>query len=141
MLGVVGKGSPSSPGKKKKKKKKKKEMLQHRAARFVLTNLAAWRRNHRDSITDMLMTLKWLSLENRRRHSRLILLFKFVNKLIHIPTQYLPVPSPLTTTRANHDQKFMQQYARTDRYLYSFLPRTIPDWNNLNIENLSNCII
>ena len=20
-----------------------------------------------------------------------------------------------------------------------FLPRTIPDWNNLNIENLSNC--
>ena len=98
-----------------------------------------WRRNHRDSITGMLMTLKWPSLENRRRHSRLILLFQFVNKLIHIPTQYLPVPSPLTTTRANHDQKFMQQYARTDRYLYSFLPRTIPDWNNLNIQNLSNC--
>ena len=75
-------------------------MLQHRAARFVLN--IPWRRNHRDSITDMLMTLKWPSLENRRGHSRLILLFKFVNKLIHIPTQYLPVPSPLTTTRANH---------------------------------------
>ena len=97
------------------------------------------RRNIYHCDTGMLMTLKWPSLENRRRHSRLILLFKFVNKLIHIPIQYLPVPSPLTTTRANYDQKFMQQYARTDPYLYSFLPRTIPDWNNLNIENLSNC--
>ena len=115
----------------------KLEILQHRAARFVLNK--PWRRNHRDSITGMLMTLIWPLLENRRRHSRLILLFKFVNKLIHIPTQYLPVPSPLTTTRANHDQKFMQQYARMDRYLYLFLPRTIPDWNNLNIENLGNC--
>ena len=37
-----------------------------------------------------------------------------------------------------HDE-FMQQYARMNRYLYSFLLRTIPDWNNLNIENLSNC--
>ena len=114
------------------------EMLQHRAARFVLL-YKPWRRNHRHSITDMLMILKWPSFENRRRHSCLILLFKLVNKLIYIPTQYFPVPSPLTTTRANRDQTFMQQYARTNRYLYSFLPRTIPDWNNLNIEDLSNC--
>jgi len=29
-------------------------------------------------------------------------------------------------------------YARTNQYSYSFLPRTIRDWNNLNIENLDN---
>ena len=23
---------------------------------------------------------------------------------------------------------------------YSFLPRTIPDWNNLGIEDLANCV-
>ena len=39
----------------------------------------------------------------------------------------LPVPPPLTTTRANHNQKFMQRYARTNQYLYSFLSWTIPD--------------
>ena len=73
----------------------------------------------------MLIRLKWQSLENRRRHSHLILLFKFVNKMIHIPTQYLPAPSPLTTTRANHNQKLLQLFARTNHYL--------------NIEDLSNC--
>ena len=77
----------------------KLEMLHH-AMWFVLNKL--WRRNHRDSITDMLITLKWPSLENRRRHLRLTLLFKFINKMIHIPTQYSPAPSPITTTRANH---------------------------------------
>ena len=115
----------------------KLEMIQHRAAWFELNK--RWRRNHRDSISDMLIRLKWQSLENHRRHSRLILLFKFVNKMIHIPTQYLPVPSSLTTTRANHDQKLTQLFTRTNHYLYSFLPRTIPYWNNLNIEDLSNC--
>ena len=115
----------------------KLEMIQHRAARFVLNK--PWRRNHRDSITDMLQSLKWPSLEERRRHSRLILLFKFLNRLIHIPNQYLPAPSPLNITRSNHNQKLAQLYARTNRYLYSFLPRTISDWNNLRIEDLENC--
>ena len=36
-------------------------------------------------------------------------------------------------------QLHKQLYTRTNRYHYSFLPRTIPDWNNLNIENLANC--
>ena len=40
----------------------------------------------------MIQSLKWLSLQKRRRDSRLILLFKFLNRLIHIPTRYLPAP-------------------------------------------------
>ena len=59
-------------------------MIQHHAAKFVLNK--PWRKNHRDNITDMLQSLNWLSLEKRRRDSRLILLFKFLNRLIHIPT-------------------------------------------------------
>ena len=58
--------------------------------------------------------------------------------MIHILTQYLPAPSPPTITRENHNQKLMQLYARTNQYHYSFLPRTIPDWNNLGIEDLAN---
>ena len=79
----------------------KLEMIQHRAARFVLSK--PWRCNHRDSITEMLQTLNWPSLEKRRKQSRLILLFKLLNNMIYIPTEYLPVPSPLTNTRSNHN--------------------------------------
>ena len=89
----------------------KLEMIQHRAARFVLNR--PWRRNHRDSITEMLVELKWPTLEDCRKQVRLMLLFKFVNKLIYVPNQYLPVLSPATSTRANHPLKLLQLYART----------------------------
>ena len=72
----------------------KLEMIQHCVARFVLNR--PWRRNCRDSVTNMLLTLKWPSLEERRKQSRLTLLFKFINNLIYIPNQYLPVLSPAT---------------------------------------------
>ena len=114
----------------------KLEMIQHRAACFVLNR--PWRRNHRDSITEMLVELKWPTLEDRRKQARLMLLFKFVNKLIYVPNQYLPVLSPATSTGANHPLKLLQLYARTNRYSNSFLPRSIPDWNNLDMEDLDN---
>ena len=79
----------------------KLEMIQHHAVCFVLNK--PWRRNYRDSITEMLQTLKWPSLEKRRKQSRLLLFFKLLNNMIHIPTEYLPVPSPLTNTRSNHN--------------------------------------
>ena len=52
------------------------EMIQHRAARWVLG-----RYDRLDSVTDMLSTLKWRSLELRRSHARLCLLYKQCNGL------------------------------------------------------------
>ena len=43
----------------------------------------------------MLVELKWPTLEDCRKKARLMLLFKFVNKLIYVPNQYLPVLSYL----------------------------------------------
>ena len=45
------------------------EMIQHRTARFVLNR--PWRRNMRDSITEMLTSLEWLPLQLRRKCTRL----------------------------------------------------------------------
>ena len=87
----------------------------------------------------MLQSLNWPSLEKRREDTHLILLFKFLNRLIHIPTRYLPAPFPLNITRTNHNQKLIHLYARKNRYHFSFLPRTILDWNNLCIRDLANC--
>ena len=112
------------------------EMIQHGAARFVLNR--PWKRNCRDRITNMLLTLKWPSLEELRKQSHLMLLFKFINELIYNPRQYLPVLSPATYTRSNQPLKLQHLYARTNQYSYSFLPRTIRNWNNLNIANIDN---
>ena len=43
-----------------------------------------------------------------------------------------------TATRAHHDQKFNHIQASVNTYLYSFLPRTIPQWNDLRILNLTS---
>ena len=42
----------------------KLEMIQHRAARYVLNQ--PWRRNDRDSINSLLSSFKWLTLQHRR---------------------------------------------------------------------------
>ena len=54
-------------------------MIQHRAACFVLNK--SWNKHQRDSITDMFQELKWPSLQDRRKHARLILMYKIVNHL------------------------------------------------------------
>ena len=109
-------------------------MIQHRAARFVLNK--PWNRHHCDSITEMLSELNWPSLQERRKQARLILLYKIVNHLLVVPNRCLPSLNQ-TATRAHHDQKFNQIQSSVNTYLYSFLPRTIPQWNSLHIPNLS----
>ena len=105
------------------------EMIQHRAARFVLG--CPWRRDFRDSITSMLSLLGWPSLQLRRKCARLTLLFKLLHNFLVISPEYLPVLSPVTTTRANHDFKFLHYQTSIDCYKFSFIPRTVPEWNAL----------
>ena len=93
-------------------------------------------RNTRDSITHMLEMLKWPSFQKHREDARLILLFKLANSLLTIPRNYIPLPSPLSTTRAQHNLKYMHIQPSSGIYQHSFFPRTIPKWNNLHIPDL-----
>ena len=110
----------------------KLEMIQHRAACFVLNK--PWNRHQRDSITNMLKDLNWPSLQERRKQSRLILCTRSTD----CSRLMSPTLSPLTRTRAHHPQKFLhlQLQSTVDMYRYLFLSRTIPQWNNFNIPNL-----
>ena len=83
----------------------KMEMVQHRAARFVLNR--PWRRNVQYRISEMLESLKWPTLEQRRKCAWLILLYKIVHNFVEIPAEYSPVLSPTTMIRSNHDHKFL----------------------------------
>ena len=96
----------------------KLEVIQHRAPRFVLNK--PWRKTSYDSITDMLTSLGWPTLQERRQHARLMLLFKLTDNLLFIPSSYLPSPSPLTFTRVQHKQKYMHIQSSTNIYRYSF---------------------
>ena len=118
----------------------KLEMIQHRAARFVLNK--PWMAQIQSTtqyykLTDMLNYLQWPSLKSRRRNARLILLFKIVRNLLVLPNRCLPQPTPVSYTRANNPLKFAQLQSRIDLCKHSFLPRTITDWNNLKIDNIN----
>ena len=110
-------------------------MLQHRAARFVM-NKPWYRHQHNVSITKILAELHWPTLQNRRKQARFILMFKIVNGNLTVPTRCLPLPPTVTCTRANHSLKYAHLQSNMDVYRYSFLPRTIPQWNNLQIANI-----
>ena len=111
---------------------KEVEKVQRRAARFVL------RRYHNtSSVSDMLTTLKWPALTDRRRHARLRHMYKTLNglssvlntKIIHAPPR----------SRRCHNQQITRVTSRngSDYRLQSFLPRTIRDWNNLTSHIVS----
>ena len=105
----------------------KVEMIQHRAARFILNK--PWHRNERDSITQMIFELSWPTLQHRRKCTRLTLLFKLLHQHLTIPDYYLPshrhaYPLEIITTQnfytINPEQiftsiHFFQNYSRMEQ--------------------------
>ena len=111
----------------------KLEMIQNRAACFVLNTPWHTSDQNHDSIADMLTYRKWPTLQNRKTTARLTLLFKIVNNLLVIPDRCLPLPTPVSYTCAQHPLMLTQLQSRADMYKYSFLPRTIIQWNSLQM--------
>lgn len=100
------------------------EKIQRRAARFVMGN-----NSRESSVTLMMKTLKWESLEHRREVSRLAMFYKSVHGEIA-----LPLPSHLVHSINNtrgHSERFIQVPARTQVYANSFFNRTVRNWNGL----------
>ena len=103
-------------------------MIQHRAARFVVNR--PWTKYyHHDSVSSMLSDLKWPSLQIR-------LLYKLFHDYQTVPHHYLPTRAPLNT-RANHNHKLQHYQTRSNVYKFSFFPRTVPEWNELSLDQVS----
>ena len=102
------------------------EMIQRRAARFVFNNY-----NLTDSVTIMLHSLKWPTLEARRGFIKLILMFKILNNLIHIPTNIF---QPVTTHTRGYQHHHTHLQCNCDAYKSSFFPSSIRMWNSLPPE-------
>ena len=100
------------------------ESVQRRAARFVTGDYGFM-----SSVTGMLNSLGWTSLECRREISRVIMLFKILHNETSISSYHLPMP--ITTCTRGHSYRFRQVSAHLNIYLHSFFPATIKIWNSL----------
>ena len=109
------------------KQKHSLEIVQRRAARWV-TN----RHHNTSSVTDMLHTLGWTSLEHRRATSRLCMLYQIYHGSIGIPHDpyilpYRHTPRPSRQT----DMHTLSTYqCRTNYFKCSFFPQTIVAWQH-----------
>ena len=103
-------------------------MVQHRAARFVTNNY----NYHPSSMTSILHSLHWSTVETRRTVNRLIVFHKIIYHQVatEIPQHYLGLVNN-RKTRHSHSVNIMQPQCNTKAYEFSFYPRTIRDWNKL----------
>ena len=103
----------------------KLEMIQRRAARYVLH-----RHHNTSSVTNMLQTLGWRSLSERRIDAKLCMIYKITNCLVGIPANKYLIPVN-TVTRKQHSLSYLIPHSRCNYHLYSFFPSTIRLWNSL----------
>ena len=101
------------------------EMVQRRAARYVCN-----RYHNRSSVSDMLMELEWPTLQQRRKQTRLIMMYRFSNCLTQVDTKNR-LKTPARLSRGMHSGSFQPMNARCDVRKNSFFPQTIRDWNEL----------
>ena len=106
----------------------KLEAVQRRAARFVCKN-----NKRKSSVSSMLADLNWPSLEERRIRARLSLLYKSLHHLVAINLDgYVLKPDNIgISTRKSSSISFHHPTVRKDCYRFSFIPRTMAEWNCL----------
>ena len=104
------------------------KMIQRRAARWVLGHYDSL-----DSVTDMLSSLTWRSLEIRQSDARLCTLYKQSNGLATYECNKLQKEhkSRMDTRLLSLSHQFEQPCCTCDYQKNSFYPRTIAQWNNL----------
>ena len=101
------------------------EMVQRRAARWTLGEYSP-----DASVTQMLQSLGWRSLEKKRSDSRLCLFYKIIYGLVAIDMPSYVV-HPLRTLWNSHTLGFRQIQLTVDYYKYSFKNPSIVQWNGL----------
>ncbi len=101
------------------------EMVQRRAARFVLNR---W--GFKDSVTEMLNNLKWSPLADRRKQFRLTMFYNIHHGLIPITFENMHF---LELSHSPEFNDLAYKIRRSDTIVHknSFLSRSISDWNSL----------
>src|SRR5271170_3442091 len=108
------------------------EMVQRKAARFCLK-----RYNQTDSVTSMIEELNWHSLTLRRQANRLGIFNRVFNKQDGLEDLSSHINrAPCERLRHVHTQRLQSITCRKNVGHYSFIPRSIREWNALS----QNCL-
>ena len=105
----------------------KLETVQRRSARHIMHNYS-----RHASVTTMLQHLDLPTLQQRRQHFKIIMLYRITHQLASILTATYITPSTRNT------QHYILPYARTHVFKTSFFPSTIKIWNNLQPTTCHN---
>ena len=107
------------------------ENIQRLAARFVMRDF-----RRESSVTSMLNTLRWNTLQQRRLLFQAGMLHKIHHGIINIrfPQHITPVTS--SHHLRTHRLSYHQPKYRIDCYLYSFYSRSIRIWNMLPLPTV-----
>ena len=101
------------------------EMVQRRAARYV-TN----RYHSTSSVSSMIEQLEWTTLQERRKHSRLLMMYQLKNNIVRVDASSKLIPNE-QPSRNNNEQALRIPSCKTTVRNDSFYPRTIKEWNTL----------
>ena len=103
------------------------ERIQRRAARWIANT-----RDRRTSVTALLENLKLEPLEDRRRLSRLIFMYKILNGHVAVPPDKVDIIHYIRPARGGSTkQKIKTLACKSEEYRQSFIPRTLVQWNSL----------
>ena len=105
------------------------EAVQRRALRFVTNNYD----RSSGTVTELYRRLNWDTLEKRRTIQRLCMFQKIMYGYTHIA---LPsyIYARTIETRSATRSRFTNLMTSCDVYKYSFIPRTVREWNSLPTE-------
>ena len=90
------------------------EMIQSKAARFVLNNYSLY-----SSITEMLNELEWKSLEKRRNETILFMVHKIINQYVDVCYDHILHNGPSTTCSSS--RKFLHLPSKIDSSFFQEL--------------------
>ena len=111
--------------------KKKLESVQNNCAKFI-TNTYPKKGNYENfSITKILDSIGWKSLESRRNQARLIMAYKILNKQVILESELLPKNNISHETRKNNYQENLlkERFSRLDSTQKTFFYAVPKLWN------------
>ena len=100
------------------------ERVQRRAARYVYNTYSRY-----SSVTAMLQSLDWETLESRRFNMRLCIIYKAYYNLAIFPLS--DYATPITVQTRGNNIKFILPHCSKDVFKHSFLPAALRGWNAL----------
>ena len=103
---------------------------------MVVRQAALYAANVQDrysSVTPILQNLDWITLQERRKIARLVMMYKVTNELVATPVAQYIIPTK-RPTRHCHVLGFRIPQSCTEYHNYSYFPRTVRERNALQVN-------